>query len=67
MRLRVVELLEKISEHEAGRHWWGALSRFEKLAYYRIKRESEAAIKAAEEKDGGIGDMSGMMLNSRIS
>jgi hypothetical protein len=45
VRLKVVELLERISEHEAGRHWWAALSRFEKLAFYRIKREAEAEIK----------------------
>ncbi|TVY86738.1 Protein mesA, partial [Lachnellula willkommii] len=41
VRLKVVDLLERISEHEAGRHWWKGLSRFEKLAYFRIKREAE--------------------------
>ena len=53
VRTRTVELLERISEHEAGRHWWTALSRFEKLAFIRIKRESEAASHADkdEEKD----------------
>lgn len=54
VRLKVVDLLERISEHEAGRHWWKALSRFEKLAYYRIKREAEAEIRARmDQKDGG--------------
>lgn len=43
VRIRTVELLERISDHEAGRHWWTALSRFEKLAFIRIKRETEAA------------------------
>jgi hypothetical protein len=42
VRMKIVDLLERISEHEAGRHWWKALSRFEKLALYRIKREAEA-------------------------
>ncbi len=45
VRLKVVDLLERISEHEAGRHWWKGSSRFEKLAYFRIKREAEAEMK----------------------
>jgi hypothetical protein len=52
VRIKVVDLLERISEHEAGRHWWKALSRFEKLAFIRIKREAEADMKAkAENKE----------------
>jgi len=53
VRLKVVDLLERISEHEAGRHWWKALSRFEKLAYFRIKREAEAEMrsKLGDEKE----------------
>jgi len=46
VRLKVVDLMERISEHEAGRHWWKALSRFEKLAYIRIKREAEAEMRS---------------------
>lgn len=49
VRKAVVDLLERISEHEAGRHWWKALSRFEKLAYIRIKREVEADAQAMVE------------------
>ena len=45
VRVKTGDLLERISEHEAGRHWWKALSRFEKLAFYRIKREAEAEMK----------------------
>ena len=51
MRLEIVDLLERVSEHEAGRHWWLALSRFEKLAFIRIKREAEAEIR------GKLGEM----------
>jgi hypothetical protein len=53
VRIRIVDLLERISEHEAGQHWWKALSRFEKLAFIRIKREAEAEMrmKAENEKD----------------
>jgi hypothetical protein len=43
VRMKTVELLERISEHEAGQHWWRGLSRFEKLASQRIRRESDAA------------------------
>jgi hypothetical protein len=51
VRMKIVDLLERISEHEAGRHWWTALSRFEKLAFYRIKREAEAEVKGQMEKE----------------
>ncbi|KAI5465497.1 docking domain of Afi1 for Arf3 in vesicle trafficking-domain-containing protein [Mariannaea sp. PMI_226] len=36
------DLLDRIAQHEAGQHWWKSLSRFEKLAYARIRREAEA-------------------------
>jgi hypothetical protein len=42
VRLKTCELLERISEHEAGQHWWRGLSRFERLAFARIRREAEA-------------------------
>ena len=56
VRIKVVDLLERISEHEAGQHWWKALSRFEKLAFIRIKREAEAQMraKAEKEKEGAV-------------
>ncbi|KAK2785533.1 hypothetical protein FQN52_008384 [Onygenales sp. PD_12] len=41
VREATVGLLERISTHEAGRHFWAQLSRFTKLAYFRIKREME--------------------------
>ncbi|KAL2261309.1 hypothetical protein VTK26DRAFT_4425 [Humicola hyalothermophila] len=54
VRFRTAELLERIAENEAGQHWWRALSRFEKLAYVRIKREAEMEMKAkmAQEAEG---------------
>lgn len=55
VRMKVVDLLERISEHEAGRHWWKALSRFEKLAYYRIRREADAELKIIK---GELGEKS---------
>jgi hypothetical protein len=58
VRIKVVDLLERISEHEAGQHWWKALSRFEKLAFIRIKREAEAEMKAkGVDKDNTIANI----------
>ena len=42
VRFQTADLLERIAGHEAGRHWWSSLSRFEKLAYARTRREAEA-------------------------
>ena len=52
VRLKTSELLGRIQEHEAGQHWWKGLSRFEKLAYDRIRREVDAEMKAQLEKNG---------------
>jgi hypothetical protein len=62
VRISVVDLLERISEHEAGRHWWKALSRFEKLAFIRIKRDAEAEMraKADNEKEGAVATVTSM-------
>lgn len=67
VRLKVVDLLERISEHEAGRHWWKGLSRFEKLAYFRIKREAEAEIRMKMGENGLMQDGPGMLTEKRIS
>lgn len=50
VRVRTADLLDRIGEHEAGQHWWRAMSRFEKLAYMRIKREVEAETRTKAEK-----------------
>lgn len=52
VRLKTADLLERIGEHEAGQHWWKALSRFEKLAYNRIRKEMDAEMRAKLEKEG---------------
>jgi hypothetical protein len=44
VRQATVSLLEKIMVHDAGRHFWGSLGRFAKLAFFRVKREAEAGI-----------------------
>ncbi|POS86228.1 spindle pole body interacting protein, partial [Erysiphe pulchra] len=50
VRYKIVELLTRIGEHEAGRHWWKSLSNFEKLAFYRLRREAEAEQRAKMEE-----------------
>ncbi|KAK4232166.1 docking domain of Afi1 for Arf3 in vesicle trafficking-domain-containing protein [Podospora fimiseda] len=67
VRIKTAELLDRIAEHEAGQHWWRGLSRFEKLAYVRIKREIEQEAKAKMlEREGGTGFMS-PVDNKRVS
>lgn len=39
VRESTMELLERIFVHPAGRHFWGQLSRFAKLAYFRIQHQ----------------------------
>lgn len=36
VREAVAELLERIRDHEAGRHFWGAVGRFQKIALVRV-------------------------------
>lgn len=68
VRIKSVDLLERISDHEAGRHWWKALSRFEKLAFYRIKREAAAEMKARlGEKETTSNGQGAMVVDRRIS
>ena len=40
-RMAVVELLDRMIGHEAGRHFWARLSRFSKLGYFRAKKEAD--------------------------
>lgn len=44
VRRRTMELLERIKEHEAGRHFWGSLGRFSRTAFARIKQETEESV-----------------------
>lgn len=65
VRLKIVELLERIADHEAGRHWWKGLSRFEKLAYIRIRREAEAEMR--NKMGDSISNGQQLMVERRIS
>ncbi|EFQ28509.1 spindle pole body interacting protein [Colletotrichum graminicola M1.001] len=52
VRAKTADLLERIAEHEAGQHWWNALSRFERLAYNRIRKELDMEMRMKLEKGG---------------
>lgn len=52
VRSCTADLLERIADHEAGQHWWKSLSRFEKLAYVRLRREADAEMRAKLDKEG---------------
>ncbi|KAK1832296.1 mesa [Podospora conica] len=72
VRVKTADLLERIGEHEAGQHWWKALSRFEKLAYVRIKREADMdAVAGGPGKGKGVLGPAGFMnspeLEKRLS
>ncbi|KAI0402661.1 docking domain of Afi1 for Arf3 in vesicle trafficking-domain-containing protein [Xylaria palmicola] len=51
VRTQTAELLARIAAHEAGQHWWKGLSRYQKLAFDRIRREAGAEAKMKAEKD----------------
>lgn len=56
VREAVVELLDRIAVHEAGRHLWSQLTRFTKLAYYRVKREKDGVVVTTAAGGGGDGE-----------
>ena len=61
VRAGTVELLERIADHEAGRHFWTHLGRFAKLAFARIKKETEMVGKDTEDESPAEGRMNGRM------
>ena len=53
-RSAVIELLDRMIAHEAGRHFWARLSRFAKLAYFRAKKDADKkALDAESPADAG--------------
>ena len=65
VRIAVVELLERMMGHEAGRHFWAHLGRFAKLAFLRAKRESERRIEAIDSPISD-GDGFGLGIDARV-
>lgn len=48
VRHKTTELLERIGNHEAGKHFWTTLNRYATLAFFRIRREMETSTGAWE-------------------
>ncbi|KAL1970485.1 hypothetical protein VTN77DRAFT_4129 [Rasamsonia byssochlamydoides] len=59
VREATVDLLDRIANHEAGRHFWNHLGRFAKLAYFRVKREKEAVTSPAVSQGSPFGGQVG--------
>lgn len=58
VRVKTLDVLERIADHEAGQHWWRSLPRFEQLAYNRIRKEIDLEMRATKEREvyGGSHD-----------
>ena len=65
VRDATAELLYRVKEHDAGRHFWGSLGRFAKVAFWRIWREVETRAEAGDmvtsfgASDGRVGSNGG--------
>ncbi|BAE55803.1 unnamed protein product [Aspergillus oryzae RIB40] len=55
VREATVDLLERISKHPAGQHFWNQLNRFAKLAFFRVKRERDASQSPISGPEMGFG------------
>ncbi|KAI9747785.1 MAG: hypothetical protein M1835_001970 [Candelina submexicana] len=68
VRMATVALLERVQEHEAGRHFWSQLGRFAKLAYFRAKREGEISSPIDDQTSArGVGIDERMRGATRVS
>ncbi|TRX91157.1 hypothetical protein FHL15_007945 [Xylaria flabelliformis] len=55
VRVKTAELLGRVAEHEAGQHWWKSLSRYQKLAFHRIRREGADVTTTDAKRNAGSG------------
>ena len=63
VRTATVELLERVMGHEAGRHFWAQLGRFQKLAFFRVKRKDS---KGSENGDSPTENGLGLSMDARV-
>lgn len=66
VRTGVVDLLERMIGHEAGRHFWARLGRFSKLAFLRAKREGERRVEAIDSPLSENGEEFGLGIDARV-
>ena len=52
VREATVDILSKIKDHEAGKHYWAALGKFAKVAFYRVQRDMINRAEQIENDDG---------------
>lgn len=64
VRTATLELLERVTAHEAGRHFWAQLGRFAKLAFIRTKRE---CLKNSEADDSPADNGMGLSMDAKIA
>jgi hypothetical protein len=65
VRVKTLEVLDRVADHEAGQHWWKSLPRFEQLAHTRIRREVDQEFRMKQEKE--IHGDGGNEIGKRIS
>ena len=58
-RIAVVELLERVSMHPAGKHFWAGLGRWYRLAFVRLKGE-QLGKEGGAMSPRGVGAMGGV-------
>ncbi|KAL6715597.1 hypothetical protein ACLMJK_006558 [Lecanora helva] len=63
VRAATVDLLDRMINHEAGRHFWAQLGRFTKLAFFRSKREGTKPI---ENGESPTEDGSALSMDARV-
>ncbi|KAI5808786.1 docking domain of Afi1 for Arf3 in vesicle trafficking-domain-containing protein [Peziza echinospora] len=52
-RFATVEILERLRDHMAGRHFFNSMNRFQKLAFVRLKGERDIFV--AQQQQAGVG------------
>jgi hypothetical protein len=61
------DLIDRISNHESGRHFWNRVGRFTKLAYARTRRDRDALGNSPALSASGHGDIFGAPLQQQQS
>lgn len=54
VRIKTFALLERIQNHDAGRHFWHGLGRFTRTAYDRLKRELHSNTRPVEDDESDL-------------
>ena len=55
VRFAAVEILERLRDHIAGRHFFNSMNRFQKLAFVRLKGERDTWAAGQQGQAQGIG------------